>query len=459
VEKKRLNSELVKKSTSYGNLRYFDPKLISVAQKAKDWPKEKFSCLLHHLTKEGVNRSIAKISNTSSVGPDGLTKRLTDEHLDWLLPKELDLIHKRKYEPPSSRRTYIPKANGGKRPLAVGNILDRGIQGAMAGILNHIYEQDFLNCSFGFRPNRSAHNALATLDFTVMKEDNYYLLEVDIKNFFGTVNHGWMMEFLRHRISDNRVLTLIESWLKAGVIEEGKEIVSNVGTAQGGSISPLLANIYLHYVLDLWFEKKINPRLRKKARLIRYCDDFVIAFNNLADLKDCKALLIARLKQFGLEIADSKTHETYLGPKNEKYIGPKLRHSASFLGFTMYTTSRRNGQGIKVVFKTDRSRFAKGVKQLVEKLRKLMHLPIELQTKLINSILRGHFNYYGLPGNGVSISRFRNIVIWIWRRSMSRTSQNKYINWTKMSKLVAKHKIVKTRLKIRFNEIRSYTIV
>jgi RNA-directed DNA polymerase len=434
VEKKSLNSESGKESASNGNFRYFDPKLISVAQRAYEGPKEKFNNLLHHLTVERVEQNILSINRWTGKGPDGLSRDLTAQHLDWLLPKELEAIHKKKYKPPASRRVYIPKARGGKRPLAVGNVLDRGLQGAITDILNHVYEQDFLDCSFGFRPGRGAHNALATLDHTVMYEKNNYLLEVDIRNFFGAVDHGWMMEFLRHRISDSRVLTLIESWLKAGIIEDGKEIVNDVGTAQGGAISPLLANVYLHYVLDLWFDKKIKPRLREGGRLIRYCDDFVVAFKNLADLRDFKVLLVSRLKQFGLEIAEEKTHETYLGARKKDYKGPKLRRAVSFLGFTVYSAKKWKGQGIRVTFKTDRSRFAKGVKQFLESLRKMMHLPLENQARWINSVLRGHFNYYGLPGNAGSLNRFRNIVLQTWRKVLSKRSQNTSVSWGSLAK-------------------------
>ncbi|MBF0314274.1 MAG: hypothetical protein HQK52_12725 [Oligoflexia bacterium] len=235
---------------SNDHIYYSDHKLISVALRAKERPKEKFCNLLHHLTLERVKTAIVKIAVSSGRGPDELSRNLTRQHLDWLLPKELDDIHKKKYEAPCSRRVYIPKANGDKRPIAVGNILDRGIQRATAEILNNVYEQDFLDCSFGFRPKRNCHQALATLNHAVMIEGKHYLLEVDIKNFFGAINHEWMMAFLRHRISDERILKLIESWLKAGVMENGVEMANETGTAQGGAISPLLANVYLHYVLD-----------------------------------------------------------------------------------------------------------------------------------------------------------------------------------------------------------------
>jgi group II intron reverse transcriptase/maturase len=200
-------------------------------------------------------------------------------------------IHKRKYEAPQSRRVFIPKTNGDKRPLSIGNVVDRGIQGALREVLEQL---------FWFRPKRSAHNALATLNHGIRNENLKYFLEVDLENFFGTIIHRWPMKFLGHRISDKRVLTVIKSWLEAGIIEEGKVIKNDVGAAQGGSISPLLANIYLHYVLDIWFEKKIKPRMKGRSRLIRYADDFVVSFENENDCTEFKALLNARLNYFGM---------------------------------------------------------------------------------------------------------------------------------------------------------------
>lgn len=438
---------------------YFsDSKLYSIAQKAKRKPQEKFSNLFHHVTEQRVNSALARIDCKSASGPDGIDRKMAMSHSDWLLPKHLDAIHKQKYKAPPSRRVFIPKSNGDKRPLSIGNIIDRGIQGALREVLEHIYEQDFLNCSFGFRPKRGAHNALATLNYGIREEGLKYFLEVDLENFFGTINHKWLMEFLGHRIADKRVLTVIKSWLKAGIIEEGKVLKSDVGTAQGGAISPLLANIYLHYVLDLWFEKKIKPRMKGQCRLIRYADDFVVAFANEADCQEFKVLLKTRLEQFKLKINDSKTHVTKLGPPTS---GSKelCRRHVSLLGFKIFLSTKRSGNGAKLVYKTQGRKISQSLRIIKEKLWKMMHLPLEYQARYLNSVLRGHFNYFGLAGNGGSLSKFRHEVIRIWRRTLSRRSQVSNVTWDTMEKLITKHGIITPKLKIPYHKLSSYVIV
>ena len=394
----------------------------------------------------------------SASGPDGITRKLAEEHSDWLLPKHLDAIHKKRYVAPASRRVLIPKSNGDKRPLAIGNIIDRGIQGALREVLEHIYEQDFLNSSFGFRPKRSAHNALATLNHGIRNEGLKYFLEVDLENFFGTINHRWLMEFLEYRILDKRVLLVIKSWLKAGVIEEGKILKSEVGAAQGGAISPLLANIYLHYVLDLWFDKKIRPRTKGNCRLIRYADDFVVGFENENDCMEFKTLLKARLEQFKLKINESKTHVTKLGPPENGSQGNRRRH-ISFLGFKIYFQKQRNGNGVKIVYKTNGKKISQSLNSIKDRLWKMMHLPVERQARYLNSVLRGHFNYFGMAGNGRSLKMFRDYVVRIWRRYLSRRSQVSKVSWEKMKYLVEHFNTVIPRVKIPYGQLRSYVIV
>lgn len=437
---------------------YFsDSKLYPIAQKAKSKPQEKFSNLFHHVTEDRVKSALAKIDRKSASGPDGISRDTTIDHLDWLLPKPLDAIHKRKYEAPASRRVFIPKSNGDKRPLSIGNIVDRGIQGALREVLEHIYEQDFLDSSFGFRPKRSAHNALATFNHGVRNEGLKYFLEVDLENFFGTINHKWLMQFLSHRIADNRVLTVIKSWLKAGVIEEGKTHKNDAGTAQGGAISPLLANIYLHYVLDLWFEKKVKPRATGRCRLIRYADDFVAAFENEDECVEFKNLLVARLEQFKLKINESKTHFTTLDPPSD---GSKQhRRHVSLLGFKIFLSKTNNGYGTKLVYKTDGKKITQSLTSIKEKLWKMMHLPVAYQVRYLNSVLRGHFNYFGLAGNGKALSNFRYKVILLWRRVLSRRSQVSKLSWEKISKLITKHGIITAKLKIPYHKLSSYVIV
>ncbi len=451
-------ASIADKEIVYDDDVYFsDSKLYPIAQKAKSKSQEKFSNLFHHVTEERVISALAKIERKSAAGPDGINRDMATVHLDWLLPKHLDAVHKRKYEAPPSRRVFIPKSNGAKRPLSIGNIVDRGIQGALREVLEHIYEQDFLDSSFGFRPKRSAHNALATFNHGVRNEGLKYFLEVDLENFFGTINHKWLMEFLSHRIADQRVLTVIKSWLKAGVIEEGKVLKNEVGAAQGGAISPLLANIYLHYVLDLWFDKKIKPRVTGRCRLIRYADDFVAGFENEDDCLEFKTLLEARLEQFKLKINESKTHITTLGPPSGA-TEPRRRH-VSLLGFKIFLSKTNKGYGTKLVYKTDGKKITQSLTSIKEKLWKMMHLPVELQARYLNSVLRGHFNYFGLAGNGKALDKFRHLLICTWRRTLSRRSQVGNITWDKMTKMITKLGIITPKLKIPYHELSSYVVV
>lgn len=246
-----------------------------IATRAREKPSEAFNNLLHHISPDLVRECLNKTSRTSARGVDGVDVESARKHVDWLLPPIMKQVHEGRYEAPPVRRVHIPKSNGSTRPIGVPTVMDRALQAATAKVLNEIYEQDFRKCSFGFRPGLSCHNALATLSMESTRHRLKYALEVDIRDFFGSLDHEWMRKFLRHRISDERVLKLIDAWLKAGCMEEGRHIAGKEGVPQGGSISPLLANIYLHYVLDLWWEKKIRPRLQGKAVLIRYCDDCV----------------------------------------------------------------------------------------------------------------------------------------------------------------------------------------
>lgn len=283
-----------------------------IAAEARKNPKEQFNNLMHHLSPAFVAENLNKISKTSSPGHDGITVQEARENLSWLLPPLLSQINKGQYEAPPVRRVLIPKADGKQRPIGVPQVLDRSIQASMAQILDEIYEQDFLPCSFGFRPGLSCHHAIATINELIGKGKLNHALEIDIRDFFGSLSHEWLRKFLELRIRDQRVLKLVDAWFKAGVMDKGTWQATEIGTPQGGSISPLLANIYLHYVLDIWFEKKIRKQLRGNARLVRYADDFVILFEKPDDVENVKLLLTARLAQFGLAISEAKTHTTDL---------------------------------------------------------------------------------------------------------------------------------------------------
>jgi group II intron reverse transcriptase/maturase len=429
-------------------------KLALIAAKARNEPNVQFNNLLHHLTYELIEECLAKIPKNSAPGVDGMTVEQARQNLSWLLPPLLKQIHQGRYEAPPVRRVYIPKADGKQRPLGVPAVIDRAIQAATAKILGEIYEQDFLPCSFGFRRDLSCHHALATASQLVSR-GMAHALEVDIRDFFGSLDHGWLRRFLSLRIGDDRVLKLIDAWLKSGVMDEGQWQASERGTPQGGSISPLLANIYLHYVVDLWFDRKIKRQLRAGGSLVRYADDFVIFFRNAEDVVTVQALLKTRLAQFGLSLAEDKTHTVDLTPR-PKGQGSHGRRRISFLGLSLYQTRNRKGTGLKTVFRTDALRFTRAKAEMKRRLIQVMHWEIRDQVAVINAILRGHFNYYGMPGNTKRLAAFWNLAMRQWRRCLSRRRQKGRVNWQEITRLRQQYPWVMPRLKISYKDLGSY---
>lgn len=427
----------------------------AIAAKARTHPKEQFNSLLHHLTYELIEECLNKIPRSSAVGIDEMTVDQARENLSWLLPPILKQIHEGKYVAPAVRRVNIPKSDGGMRPIGIPAIVDRAIQAATAKILNEIYEQDFLKCSFGFRPGLSCHHALATINEILYRLKREQVLEVDIQDFFGSLNHEWLKKFLGLRIGDGRVLKLIESWLKAGVMEEGKwQESAEKGTPQGGSISPLLANIYLHYVLDLWFEKKIRPKYHGKANLVRYADDFCFFLNNPVDVESMMILLKVRLAEFGLTISEKKTHQTNLSTR--RTAEAHERRQMKFLGFTIYRAKNRMGTASKTVFQTESKRYGRAKAAIQEKIRLIKHRSIEEQVGVLNTTLRGHFNYYGIAGNGQKLQRFLQQVKRDWKHSLSHRSQKGRITWEKFEEILKKNPLAIPKIKISYLQLRTF---
>jgi RNA-directed DNA polymerase len=426
----------------------------AIAAKARTNPKECFNNLLHHLTYELVEECLFKIPKSSAAGADGMTVEQTRENLSWLLPPILKQIHEGRYKPPPVRRVYIPKANGKLRPLGVPAVLDRAIQAAMTMILNGIYEQDFLKCSFGFRPGLSCRHALATVNEILYRWKSEQVLEVDIQDFFGSLSHEWLMKFLRLRIGDERVLQLIESWLKAGVLEQGKWHPMEQGTPQGGSISPLMGNIYLHYVLDLWFEKKIKPKFYGKANLVRYCDDFALFFNKRTAVDGVLPLIKIRLSQFGLTLSEEKTHKTNLGTRESTNTHERRR--MTFLGFTIYRAKNRSGSAPKTVFETESKRLGRAKSEMKQKLKRIRHRPVKEQVDTINATLRGHMNYYGIAGNRKRLSGFWNFVRKEWRHWLSSRSQAGRLTWEAFLEIEKKHPLTLPSIRISYSQLGSY---
>jgi RNA-directed DNA polymerase len=428
-------------------------KLSQISARARNDRDSKFNNLAHHISPDLIQLIIKEIPKTSSAGPDGLSRDETLANLDWMLKRRLYQIHKRCYEAEPVRRVNIPKADGGTRPLGVPSIIERGIQGATALVLEQIYEQVFLTSSFGFRPERGCHNALATLSHSIKHEGMNFALEVDIRDFFGSLDHGWLLRFLAHRISDARILDLIKSWLKAGILEEGKYLeAGESGSPQGGSISPILANIYLHYVLDLWFEH-VKKRLNCKARLIRYADDFVIMFERAEDAVTVEKLLKIRLKEFGLEMAEEKTHRTDLRLRERE--GNDRRH-ISFLGFEVFNQKTSSGRGSRVTFKTQSKRLSRSKQKLKETMKEIMHWDPEQQCKRINLTLQGHYQYYGFPGNSASLAKYHCLSVRMWKQFLTRRSQNSKMNWEKYKAHLESRSLILPKLHVRYTDLAKY---
>jgi RNA-directed DNA polymerase len=427
----------------------------AIAAKARKNPKEQFNNLLHHLTYELVAECLDEIPQTSATGVDGMSVKQASENLSWLLPPILKQIHDGRYTPPPVRRVYIPKTDGSKRPIGVPAVIDRAIQAAMVKILNEIYEQDFLKCSFGFRPGLSCHHALATINEILYRRKMEHVLEVDIRDFFGSLSHDWLMRFLELRIGDRRVLKLIQAWLKAGVLEDGRWQEVQKGTPQGGSVSPLLANIYLHYVVDLWFERKIKPQFSGKAELVRYADDLCLFFERSEHVDTMRTLLQARLAQFGLTLADEKTHKTNLGGRTN--TENHERRKLTFLGFTIYRARSLSSALRKTVFQTEGKRFSRAKAGMRDLLRRIKHHPVEAQAGAINRVLRGHFNYYGIAGNARKLHAFWNFTWREWKHSLSKRSQNGRITWDALKAIVDQHPLAVPRIRISYPQLAAYS--
>jgi len=327
-------------------------------------------------------------------------------------------------------------------------------------VLNAIYEKDFLNCSFGGRPGRGQHNALTTLDEIIGRMKVNWVLEADLKNYFGSLDHGWLLRFVEHRVGDPRILSLIRKWLRAGVMEEGEYEESEVGTPQGGSISVLLSNLYLHYVLDLWFEKAIKPRLGGECHLIRFIDDFIVCFENRSDAERFMSVLEKRLAKFSLALEPSKTRLIEFGRFAERNARTKGRKPETmyFLGFTHYCTTNRKGN-FRMGRKTERVRLRRSINNLQNRIREARHWKVGEQIDRINRTLRGHYNYYGMGGNYQSLAKLHNQAKLYLRKMLSSRSRKGYVTWELFGKIMEKHPILKPYIKIPFTEFKEYAML
>jgi len=334
------------------------------------------------------------------------------------------------------RRAWIPKADGRQRPLGVPALEDKIVQRAAVDVLNAIYEQDFQEFSYGFRPGRSQHQALDALAVGITTRRVNWVLDADIRGFFDTLDHGWLVKFVEHRVADQRVVRLIQKWLKAGVLEDGRRTRSEVGTVQGGSVSPLLANIYLHYVFDLWLQRWRRKQARGEVIAVRFADDFVVGFEHRQEAEQFLSELRERFTRFGLELHADKTRLIEFGRyarRNRERRGEGKPETFNFLGFTHSCGKTRRG-GFTVLRKTMRKRMQAKLKEVKQKLRRHMHRPIPEQGAYLRSVVRGHVLYYGVPLNGAALGAFRMAVGRLWWQALKHRSQKSRIPWQRMQR-------------------------
>jgi len=391
--------------------------------------------LMHCVNEQNLMAEHRKQSKKKATGVDGIDKAQYNENAEENIRGLVERMKKFQYKPLPVRRTYIPKANGKLRPLGIPAYEDRLVQGVMANALNEVYEPRFLECSYGFRPGRSAHDVVRYINQTVMTKKISYVLEADIKGFFDNVDHEWLMKFLEHDIQDRNFLRYVKRFLIAGIMEGTELKDSDRGTPQGGLISPVLANVYLHYVLDLWFEKAIKPKLQGEAYYVRYADDFLILFQYEDEARKVLGALIKRLGKFSLEVAEEKTRILPIG----RYKGTK--EEFDFLGFTFFNAKTRKGKyclGIRTSKKK-----LKAKRQAVKAwLSTRLNKPIDETMKLLASSLQGHNNYYGVNGNLEAIQKFYLYVENALYKMFNRRSQRRGMKYVKFRKIW--HYYVKT---------------
>jgi len=396
----------------------------------------RFTTLLHHVDEAALLRAFRRQRRAASAGVDGMTVERYERDLERNLRDLCDRVHSGRYRPQPVRRTYIPKADGGRRPLGIPALEDKLVQSTVAEVLNAIYEADFLGFSYGFRPRRSAHHALQALHTALMTRKALWVLDADIRRFFDSVNHEWLLRMLSHRIADQRILRLIGQWLRAGIMERDEWKDALEGTPQGAGISPLLANVFLHYVLDLWVH-----RWRKQANgcvsVVRYADDFVMAFESEADARRMLADLTGRLLKFGLALHEEKTRLIMFGKfaaERRRRLGMRRPETFDFLGFTHYCATSRDGRFI-AKRKTQRKRKIRKLNELRTEARRRMHSPVAKQHEWLSAVLRGHFAYYGLPSNMRSMASFAYEVRRLWQRALARRSQ-RGMTWDRFNRLL-----------------------
>jgi len=415
-----------------------------IAELAREMPEKALTSLSHHIDLDWMREAHRRTRKDGAVGIDGQSAKEFEANLEENLEELLTLAKSGRYRAPAVRRVHIPKGDGSKRrPIGIPTFADKVLQRAIVMALEPVYEQSFLDCSFGFRPGRSAHQALEALWNGMMRMGGGWVLDVDIRRFFDELDGRQLQQILSQRVTDGVVRRLVGKWLNAGVMEDGRIQRSHSGTPQGGVISPLLANIYLHEALDLWFEREVRPRMRGRAFMVRYADDAVLCFEREDDARRVFDVLDKRLERFGLTLHPEKTRLVrFIRPTGKGGSGPRDRSTRpgtfDVLGFTHYWGRSRKGRWV-VKRRTSRKRFSGALRQLARWCRRARHLPIREQHRMLVQKLRGHFAYFGITGNADALARFRFQSSKIWRKWLDRRSQRARMNWERFRSLLRRY--------------------
>ena len=413
--------------------------LDCVRQAAKARKKERFTALLHHVNVDLLKEAYSWLKRSAAPGVDGLTWKEYEQELEANIVELHARVHRGTYRALPSKRKYIAKADGRQRPLGIAALEDKIVQRALVEVLNAIYEEDFRGFSYGFRPGRSQHDCLDALATGITRTKVNWIVDADIRSFFDSVSHDWLLRFVEHRVGDQRVIRLIRKWLKAGVMEDGMVKPTEVGTPQGAVASPLLANIYLHYVFDLWANRWREHHAHGQVIIVRYADDIVVGFEHGAEAKRFLVDLQQRMEQFALSLHPDKTRLIEFGrfaARGRARRGLGKPETFTFLGFTHICGCSRQG-GFQLKRKSRRDRVRAKLREIKEALRRRMHTSIPEQGKWLAQVVRGYFNYHAVPTNAASLSAFRHHVTELWMRTLKRRSQTDRTTWDRMAKLVA----------------------
>src|SRR5437762_11905751 len=417
--------------------------LDRISELAKEDPKRQFYSIAHMITFGALYAAFGSLRKDASAGMDGVTYKEYQQDAERNVQALYQRLREGKYQAQPLRRVYIPKENGKQRPISIPALEDKIVQKAMVEILNAIYEQDFLDCSYGFRPGRGQHQALDEVRRVICTRPTEWILEIDITAYFDSIVRKQLMEMIEKRVRDRSVLRLIRKWIQVGVIEEGRLLVSETGTGQGQTISPLLANVYLHHVLDEWFEHEVKPRLRGAAHEIRFADDAVLCFQYKEDAEKVMEVLPKRFAKYGLTLHLEKTRMVECGRFAEAQAKRQGKEAAEvdFLGFTHICARSRKGK-FTVKVRTMKKRLRRGLKAIADWCRENRHDPVEEQQQTLNAKLRGHYQYYGRPSNYKSSMQFYREVCSIWRKWLSRRTRRVWLTWERYAQILRRHPLL-----------------